>query len=267
MKAALLSAGAAIVSLSTSMAMLPGAAQANGVKDSAKYSAVYNPVLDGDNRSCEIINTGIQGGGSGTGLLDENIPGLNSLTGSSNTSVMRTLGQQEGSAGSSAGIQFNMIGANIVTLEQSQMYVYNNESKQLVNGGAISLKVPTAKVKISTAQERTIGDELDFEYEIKGDNNIATVNFSNGTADNDKTGSIITGKKLEELDGIATGSVLSKLANSRASGNRAGVVTFRLDDIDRVEPGDTIIMETIISCEPIPVLRERAGAGAFVAPL
>ena len=82
------------------------------------------------------------------GILGAN---LNQLTGgSANTSIMRTIGAAEGTAQSKAGIRFNLLGANVLKLEEAEMTNRNGSSVNY--DGDIVLRLPRAKVGMKNSQ-------------------------------------------------------------------------------------------------------------------
>ena len=241
------------LSASALLTFIPGAALA----DSAIYSAVYSPAIDIATRSCTIENTGIQG----ENLLNAVVGTIDGI-GSSNTSIMRTIGQDAGTAQSKAGIRFNMVGANILKLEESSI---TDVSGNPVGTGSIALNVPRAKVDgISSAVLNSLGDDLGFEPTGRNGSTVAKIDLNGGQPDTPISGSIVTGKKLD-IGGEDTrrgdGTKVA-LAAARVSGARAGALTFTLNNID--DTTETRIIKTTVSCEPVPVQRESSG---FVTPL
>ena len=225
----------AALSASALLTALPSAAFA----DSAKYTAIYSPTLDIATRSCEIVNTGVKGD-----LALNTISGTVDGLGSDNTSIMRTIGNSAGTASSKAGIRFNMVGANVITIENAEMY--SGENQVVGNGGKIELDLPNAKVDISRQDAETIGISSS-----KG-NTIAKVVFQSGRPNTDgrlSSGSVVVGKKTN-AQRIGTEG-FKNLVASRVTGDRSGVVKFTLNDIDESTP--TIAISADITCSPIPV--------------
>ena len=238
------------------LTVLPGAALA----DSAIYTAVYSPVLDVTTRSCEITRTGVQGD-----VL--NGRGLNTQINSNNTAVMRTITSEAGTAKSTAGIQFDMVGANIVTISEATMSAIDREAGEgelVINrnatantNGTIKVNLPNARVDIKQALARDLGF---VESPAKGQT-VAQVNFTNGQpnvggSESDKVGSIVVGQRRGG-NRLINNPALEELENDRSSGRRTGTVNFTLTGIDRNTP--TTLMQATISCEPVPVAERTGG--------
>jgi len=232
------------ISAAAMLTLLPGAALA----DSATYTAVYSPALDVTTRSCEITKTGVEGqvsaglGGRGSRL--------NQLSGSNNTAIMRTIGKDEGTAESTAGIQFGMVGANIVAIERAEMYA---ERGTVNTSGTIKVNLPNARVDVSNSNAR----ELGFTgIKTKNATTVSEVSFANGllnTLPDARVGSVVVGSRKGGEGGREL--TLNQLANNRSSGRRTGTVKFTMTNIDRDTP--TTVMSATISCEPVPVVRNE----------
>lgn len=237
-----------LISAAALLTLLPCAALARGDGESKTYTAIYSPALDVVTRSCEITRRTV-GQGDGQTTLDDN------------TSVMRTIGQGAGNAVAKAGINFQMVGPNIVAIESASMSAVDvsrpNRSGDGIaanTNGSIELIVPNAKVKLLG---QTDGKRFGFNPHNGGQSSISKVTFENGQlvqglGGDNKLGSIIVGSRLN-----ARGMNQKELENSRAAGSRSGTVNFKLTGIEANTP--TTVMTALISCEPLPVVRERDG--------
>lgn len=253
---------AALFTAAAMLAALPGAALA----DSATYTAIYSPTLDLTTRSCEITNTGVQGSRN----IGQN-PSINSNIASDNTAIMRTIGQTEGKAQSTAGIRLDMIGANILTIEDATMVTLDGSGapSPSTGDGQIKLDLPTAKADLGGKNLTAIGKELGFEYKNERGSTIATMIFDEGQATEEKVGSIVLGKKTNSDDFTGAGRggtdlIIRKLASSRVNGSRTGTVQFQLNNINEDTP--TTLMRATISCEPVPLARNGV-TNARISPV
>ena len=228
--------------------------------DTRTYTAIYSPTLDIETRSCTITSTGIQG----DAIRAELGGSLNSLTNSSNTSIMRTIGSgtNGSNAVSQAGIRFDMIGANVLSIEDVEM---KSESGEQPNyNGSVKLTTDRiAKVNVSNNVERSLG--ITSPRSTGNKRLIAHVKIDGGVAqegDRGENGSVVIGN-LNNVKG--NNLSLNALQEEGSSGSHIGEVKFELQNVRDIN--ETVAIRATISCEPIPIAREQTDDGATLRPI